>query len=476
MPEYQFIATKCHNCGDGINNADNFRIWHYIDRNGLLHYKSLCKFCFENLFSSCPHCGLDSVSTAFVKTDSGVHVCEACIKTLYVTCRACHKPTLKSEATLIAGEWFSPQFASQYAECDECHCLITSRDAQQYGGVCMNCLRGVVLDWNAKIDGKLDFLVTPSESKGKNTRYFGVELEVEHNSGNDKGNNLYQTARAVRSFFNAKKDPFVMIKHDGSLENGFEIVTAPATYGVHEAWWNEFFKTYGERGEMSSRYTTTCGMHVHISKNSLTQLQIGKILVFICAHANRHFIKAIAGRDSNRYNNFTHAKRLTDAYGGTWIANEGRYTAVNLMNANTVEIRLFKGTLDKSKFFKNMEFVTALVEYCAIGNCSINDVKEFGGFVKFVSNASTVYPNLFKFLVDTGYCTYKSKRPIAGKRRSIKGKINKRKSLVSVDKIEPNANGKKDCKVTTTVFSSNSDRKYHLTCELPERRRKLAKR
>ena len=59
---------------------------------------------------------------------------------------------------------------------------------------------------------------------------------------------------------------FALCKHDGSLENGFEIVTAPATLSVHKDRWAKFCeKNYAD--SLSSWNTATCGMHVHVGQS-----------------------------------------------------------------------------------------------------------------------------------------------------------------------------------------------------------------
>ncbi len=42
---------------------------------------------------------------------------------------------------------------------------------------------------------------------------------------------------------------------------------------------------------------------------------------------------------------------------------ESRRRAVNTMNTNTIEIRVFKGNASKIGFFKNLEFVDSVFEY-----------------------------------------------------------------------------------------------------------------
>jgi predicted N-acyltransferase len=45
-------------------------------------------------------------------------------------------------------------------------------------------------------------------------------------------------------------------------------------------------------------------------------------------------------------------------------ANTERYQALNLQNENVLEIRLFRGTLNPSSFFKAFECVFAIYDFC----------------------------------------------------------------------------------------------------------------
>ena len=43
--------------------------------------------------------------------------------------------------------------------------------------------------------------------------------------------------------------------------------------------------------------------------------------------------------------------------------SKGRYTAVNLLNSNTIEFRLFKGTLNFNTFIASLQFVMEISKY-----------------------------------------------------------------------------------------------------------------
>jgi hypothetical protein len=222
--------------------------------------------------------------------------------------------------------------------------------------------------------------------------WYGVELEVETTSS-DVSDAAYDCRRAIG-------EGFVITKHDGSLgAGGFELVSIPAPLERHKRQWDSFLSN-PPRGLRSWETQNRCGMHVNVSRKPLSQLAIGKILVFINADENRSFVERVAGRPSCFYSDYR-KKTITDAR---------RYTehreAVNLSNRERVEIRIFRGTLKKSSFMKNLEFVHAMVRFCRFTGINHLDVYSFLDWFK---GTRKDYPYLDQWLVSKGYITPRSK-------------------------------------------------------------------
>lgn len=112
----------------------------------------------------------------------------------------------------------------------------------------------------------------------KNPVYMGIELEYE---------DCLNQRKAV---VDALKD-HVIIKADGSIRYGFEICTAPATIGVHKKAFQDFF------GKAKLAIKSNCGMHVHVDRRKMGELQLGKLLSFMYKKDNESFITVIAGRN-----------------------------------------------------------------------------------------------------------------------------------------------------------------------------------
>jgi hypothetical protein len=214
------------------------------------------------------------------------------------------------------------------------------------------------------------FRITPTEAKHLGQPpvcrvpqgempFFGFEIEMEA-PNTVQGDRFWE---AARSFWNDPSGSYI-VKSDGSINYGFEVVSQP---GSLEYWRNHSFATFKARADQGFRSycTSTCGMHVHVSRDILSPLTITKMLFFM--RENQPFILAVSRRrpenlrqwaapdcDSTR----TMILKARDASGG-W----NRYTALNCCNQKTVEFRLFRGTLHGPAIVRNLEFVQSLISF-----------------------------------------------------------------------------------------------------------------
>lgn len=123
---------------------------------------------------------------------------------------------------------------------------------------------------------------------------------------------------------------FAILKHDGSIGQGFEIVTAPSTLELHRDNWKPFWSSTPQT-TLSGWSSGKCGMHVHITRPSA--LTVGKMLCFLNADDNASLINAVAGRAQSSWAKVS-PKKVTD-----WDKSSDRYEALNIQNRKTVEVR-----------------------------------------------------------------------------------------------------------------------------------------
>lgn len=252
---------------------------------------------------------------------------------------------------------------------------------------CQSCMRDrIVMPYNANPLDYVGFMGKP-----KDKLFYGVELEVENN-GDDFYDVAMNTYKSVGEF--------AILKHDGSLNNGFEVVSAPMSMEVHRSEiWDKFFDKDGGRKNLRAAKTETCGMHVHVSRDGLSTMTVGKVLEFIHSSKNQEFIEVIAGRERNRYCMFANDDSKVEALRakrGLQFERE-RYNGVNLQNEHTMEIRIFKGTLSRKVFLKNLEFCESLVKFAQ--NHSMGEAESYALYAYWVMNNRKTYPILASFLM-----------------------------------------------------------------------------
>lgn len=234
---------------------------------------------------------------------------------------------------------------------------------------------------------------------GDRHRHYGAELETVLSDGTSK--DLHNAAKQTLEVLNQGlgDEEFAYLKADQSLYKegigSFEIVTHPATMDVQEERWTPFLDDPPEN--LVSHDTDVCGLHIHVERKNLTPACQDRIFRFVNSLANKKFIEAIARRSSDRYAELKpNERRAADIRKGE--KNKDRYEAVNFQNDDTLEFRIFKGTLNKDTFLRSLEFVDALTTFCSINR--LHKVIRNGplAFFHFVDVNEAQYPRLAKFI------------------------------------------------------------------------------
>ena len=238
---------------------------------------------------------------------------------------------------------------------------------------------------------------------GEGQYHLGFELEVEaRNSSRYEGASMVQDILGSRAY----------MKDDGSLSDGFEIVTHPHTLSDYQTEFNWDFIPKLKRNGFRSWNTDTCGLHVHVSRtafggdkivwnmpdNQRDQLilkrQAHELRFMKLIYDNQRQVERIAGRAGNTYATFQDKGKLVSKlkYGNQ---SSGRYSAINTENDATLEVRVFKGSLRKERVLSALEFVTASVEYTRdLKVTSKNQALSWLRFTAYVSENMDTYPNL----------------------------------------------------------------------------------
>lgn len=215
--------------------------------------------------------------------------------------------------------------------------------------------------------------------------YTGVEVETEANSDS--------ILTSASDKIHHKHGHEVLMKEDGSLDNGIELVTGKYSLEAQQALWPRLAETATKAGLRSWKHETT-GLHVHLSRRFFSQLALGKFVVFVNSDnaTIRRNLRKLAGRDSNSYACIS-KKTLCKAI----HSDSERYEAVNLTNSATIEVRIFKGTLKASHILADIEFCHALAYW--VRECSILRCESWEEFWAYVLKNKKQYRNLVNFFM-----------------------------------------------------------------------------
>lgn len=214
---------------------------------------------------------------------------------------------------------------------------------------------------------------------------FGAELETDSRNGN----NAHSITEAIES----EIDGWAICKEDSTC-TGPEIVSLPADLASHKTiGWSDICKTL--RPIAKGHHGSDNGMHVHISLNAISQLTLGKMLVFVNGPQNNELMGLIAQR---RYWENTYCKQNLAMFDKVGKAGKsphaGKFHALNV-TTKTVECRIFKSSLLPERILKNIEFCHALVRWCE--NQSAKNLTS-DAFQAYVHTNRKTYKNLDQFI------------------------------------------------------------------------------
>lgn len=202
--------------------------------------------------------------------------------------------------------------------------------------------------------------------------FLGTEIELDGTMRKD------EYASAIMNTI-TKGKPIAYGMRDGSLESGFEIGVMPATldYHMHNMDYKNGFNTAVRMG-YRSHDTKTCGIHVHINRaflgNTKTEQNYRSALLAIVIERNWDDIVKFARRDYYTIERWANKQDITDdiwrndtekdlsdkmkrSYG------HDKYVAINMQHSQSVELRIFRGTLNVRTYFATLQFVSNLAHY-----------------------------------------------------------------------------------------------------------------
>lgn len=271
--------------------------------------------------------------------------------------------------------------------CEECESTVPRDNNVCYScSTCRehcSCTPDCVMSYSTNVLNYTTFHGQP-----ENGLYFGVELEVQVTQSGSIDNKAAQWA--------AERNDWFILKEDGSLSRGFEIVTAPSDLRTHRREWKRLLGNKDLVRNLRSYQTNCCGLHVHASRQPLGKLTVGKIVEFMNCRENQDHIYKIASRTSEHYARVDSSLDIKQGFVGT--RTDSRYEAVNLRNPDTIEFRIFRGTLSLHHVLADIEFVDAVCRWAM--TISMKEAKSWDNFWKYATSHKSRYANFITYMLD----------------------------------------------------------------------------
>lgn len=317
-----------------------------------------CPECLDELTFICDHCGERELceNEGYIQGDT---VCNSCYA-ISAECHICHERVYRDDTSIVDGVYVcsecmddSEELGTCY-ECGETHFTENmTRDNNDNEYYCNRCYSNAIYSYH--YGPGLVFY-------GDGKYHMGVEIEVDNGNEDERE---YSAKRVTRIL-----DKHVYCSNDGSLNTGFEIISHPHTYeAMIKLPWEEAFNSLSADG-WRGHETNTAGLHVHVGRRCFDDEDaITRFCTFF--ENNWAFVRAFSRRESgalerwaSRYFNgesetkkFT-AKEVKDKV----FDDRDRYRAVNLTKGSTIEVRVFRSTLNASTFLATLELVYLVAE------------------------------------------------------------------------------------------------------------------
>ena len=363
LSEEPLSIIYCAQCNRYYNAAINS----YIEYCGEI----FCEDCVENSFYRCYECG-EYVHEEDVTWDgNGEAYCQDCADEDLHYCGECGEYYTEDNTIRDrdCNSMCTSCFENNYHLCDDCGCFVDRYDANHTdnGTYCNRCFESyeIIRSYNYK-PAPLFY--------GSGNRYLGVELEVD-DGGTDEDN--------AQTILDILEEQHAYCKHDGSINDGFEIVSHPATIDYHMRCidWGGALQELRNL-DYTSHDAGTCGIHVHMNRGGFgdtleeQELGISKVLFFI----ERHWVNVVkfSRRSRNQLDRWAarylsgtpeHPEDVLD-----YAKNDmSRYRCVNLRNYSTVEIRVFRGSLIYETFMATLQFADLMYD---IAELPLDDVMD----------------------------------------------------------------------------------------------------
>lgn len=345
--------------------------------------KLVCRDCIEEHYEACDRCGgwhliedeeLRRVNVRYGYRWSTELWCDDCVEDDAFECTDCGELYSSELLEFDEGDHLiCASCSDHWRHCDDCGSLVHEDDGSWCDDdnyLCDSCVsrheNAAIHEYSYKPEPDIQGRKGEDASKEMT---FGLELEV------DKGDDdREETARDIIDAAEGR----VYCKRDGSLDNGFEIVSHPGTLAHHtyDMHWANICRIASRAG-FKSHGAGTCGLHIHVGRK-----QIGCPLAWGDSYRDmEHKLVVLAAKLTADLTTFS---RRTQSQLNDWaqfpaidlsMSDEelrcacryymggSRYHAVNFNNSGTVEFRIFRGTLKRDTIIASIQLVSNFCKF-----------------------------------------------------------------------------------------------------------------
>lgn len=206
--------------------------------------------------------------------------------------------------------------------------------------------------WDANILNHRDVEIKEGE------RYYGFELEYIFRDVFTREDFIYVAKLILEQPWSNK----VILVHDGSFfQDGYgaEIVSIPLKFEESLDLARQILDRKNSKVINCFKVSNSTGMHVHVSKSSMSLLTQAKILKLV--YDNADWFAEVTGKDSHQYANYN---ELIPRKWTKRISSRNKYVAVNVTNSQTIEFRIFTAPLTYTEYRNRLLFVKAVIDFC----------------------------------------------------------------------------------------------------------------
>ena len=380
----RFVCNLCNmECSTSDNNLNE--VFSYVE-NKLVEMCTECVNFNDKVIWCEYHNRLELTSGDFELVQSLGYVCREAIETSgeYSYCESCGKL------------YRTDSLAYDEDDDDECDGLLCNR--------CLSSRAKIIKSYHDSHNNMRKFFYADNESKDDDdVLEFGFELEVENDG--DSSNNI--VAKKVRK---ALPKWFVNFEHDGSLDDGFEMISEVTTieymYSIEDEL--RYALDILTENYFKSHDTRTCGLHIHINKAKLGENNaVRNRLIILTEYFKDEMIK-FSRRKHEQIDEWSrfYTRMNKDNFdiedcksSITDYDNDTKYMVWNRQNSETLECRAFKGTLKFETLMATFELIQNMVYFAKNNKITTESLKD----LRFEQVATCKYDKyVSKYLVERG--------------------------------------------------------------------------